>query len=50
VGRRGGETHATDRTPALERPKSVRGRSSSAGVLDDDLGDIEAILRKHGIS
>ncbi len=39
--------------PALEAPKrSGRGRSGgpTAGMFDEDLGDIEAILRKHGIS
>ena len=36
--------------PSLDRPKG-RGRAKgSAAIGDDDLGDIEAILRKHGIS
>jgi hypothetical protein len=34
---------------AVEAPKDA-GRARSGGVFDDDLGDIEAILRKHGIS
>jgi len=49
LGRRAAPAGAHDETPALGRPKSKGGRPSG-GVFDDDLGDIEAILRKHGIS
>jgi hypothetical protein len=42
-----------DSTPSVEAPKLKkaprRGRADAA-IGDDDLGDIEAILRKHGIS
>lgn len=50
LGRRATPAAAQDDRPALARPKSKGGRSPDGGVLDDDLGDIEAILRKHGIS
>ena len=35
---------------ALNPAKGSPAGRSGGGVLDDDLGDIEAILRKHGIS
>jgi len=50
LDRRGADAGGGDRTAALDPPRSRKQRSSGAGVLDDDLGDIEAILRKHGIS
>jgi len=50
LGRRGADAGGGDRKAALDAPKAKGRRSSGAGVLDDDLGDIEAILRKHGIS
>lgn len=36
--------------PALDRPKMRGRRRGSAAIGDEDLDDIEAILRKHGIS
>jgi hypothetical protein len=36
--------------PALDPRSAGRRRASDAVAGDDDLGDIEAILRKHGIS
>jgi hypothetical protein len=50
LGRRAAPAGAHDEKPALARPKPKGGRSPSGSVFDDDLGDIEAILRKHGIS
>jgi hypothetical protein len=35
---------------AKDTPPAVDRRRSGPPAIDDDLGDIEAILRKHGIS
>lgn len=49
-GRRGGDARGTGTPPAVEAPRK-RGRGTGApAVADEDLADIEAILRKHGIS
>jgi hypothetical protein len=36
--------------PVMGRPRRAARSSGAAAIGDDDLGDIEAILRKHGIS
>jgi hypothetical protein len=36
--------------PAVEAPRTRGRRKGSAAIGDEDLDDIEAILRKHGIS
>jgi hypothetical protein len=36
--------------PVTGRPRRARRSAGPAAIGDDDLGDIEAILRKHGIS
>jgi hypothetical protein len=40
--------------PAIDTPRAPgrrqRGAKGAAAIGDDDLGDIETILRKHGIS
>jgi hypothetical protein len=47
-------TGGQDTPPALDAPKQRRVKGSTtkgrAAIGDDDLDDIEAILRKHGIS
>ena len=49
--RRTRKVEGTDTPPALDQTRTRRRRGSGAAAIgDDDLGDIEAILRKHGIS
>jgi hypothetical protein len=52
LGNRGHRAVAGSGTPppALDPRSAGRRRGSDAVAGDDDLGDIEAILRKHGIS
>jgi hypothetical protein len=50
LGNRGVRGADGAQAPALERPKAARRKSAGAPAIDEDLGDIEAILRKHGIS
>jgi hypothetical protein len=48
-----GAVQGDDTPPALEAPRSRKRRGPAKGAAaigDDDLDDIEAILRKHGIS
>jgi hypothetical protein len=50
AGGRGGRGADAAQAPALDRPRRAGRKSAGAPAIDDDLGDIEAILRKHGIS
>jgi hypothetical protein len=50
LGSRGGRGTDAGQAPALDRPRRAGRKATGAPAIDDDLGDIEAILRKHGIS
>lgn len=47
---RGGDRAEAAPPAALERPTRAAKRAKGAPAIDEDLDDIEAILRKHGIS
>jgi hypothetical protein len=50
-GRAAGRTSTTARTPSpgLPEASSTRSRTGGGSPIDDDLADIEALLRKRGI-
>jgi hypothetical protein len=51
LGRVGKESGGKDKElPAERSSKPARSSGKSAAPVDDDMADIEAILRKHGIS
>jgi hypothetical protein len=50
LGGRGQDTSSPTAVEAPKLKKAPRRGRADAAIGDDDLGDIEAILRKHGIS